>query len=72
MPPETLLSLLGLAFIASGSPGPNNSLLAASGANFGLRRTVPHALGIVLGFPVMALFVGLFLGEIFQQSVFLR
>ena len=32
------------------TPGPNNLMLAASGVNFGFRRTLPHMLGISLGF----------------------
>ena len=27
------------------TPGPNNLMLAASGVNFGFRRTLPHMLG---------------------------
>jgi threonine/homoserine/homoserine lactone efflux protein len=50
----------------------NNALLAASGANFGFRRTFPHVLGISLGFPVMIFIVGLFLDQIFQSSLLLR
>ena len=37
--------LMLFAFASSITPGPNNIMLMASGANFGLRRTVPHALG---------------------------
>jgi threonine/homoserine/homoserine lactone efflux protein len=38
------------AFVMSITPGPNNVMLTAAGANFGLRRTLPHILGIVCGF----------------------
>lgn len=69
---DTFLSLLGLALAASGTPGPNNALLASSGANFGLRRTLPHMTGVALGFPIMIFIVGLFLGQLFQSSVVLR
>lgn len=47
------------------TPGPNNLMLMASGAKFGVRRTIPHAVGINLGFPFMVFVVGLGLGEIF-------
>lgn len=47
------------------TPGPNNLMLMTSSAKFGPMRTLPHALGIVLGFPFMVLAVGLGLGEIF-------
>jgi threonine/homoserine/homoserine lactone efflux protein len=69
---ESLIALFTLAYAAAWTPGPNNMLLAASTVNFGLRRTVPHAMGIAIGFPIMVLLVGLFLGETFQQSPLLR
>ncbi len=72
MPADLLLSLFLLAFAGSWTPGPNTAMVAASGANFGLRRTVPHVLGISVGFPVMALVVGLALGELFAASELLR
>jgi threonine/homoserine/homoserine lactone efflux protein len=72
MPIETLLTLTGLVLAAAWTPGPNNALLAASGANFGLRRTLPHIAGIILGFPLMVLLVGVFLGQVFQASLLLR
>ena len=68
-------SLLTLVFLAASSaftPGPNNALVAASGVNFGYRRTLPHILGIALGFSVMIFIIGLFLGPLFQQSNVLR
>jgi threonine/homoserine/homoserine lactone efflux protein len=51
--------------VASVTPGPNNTMLMASGANFGLRRTVPHMVGVVLGFGVLVTSVGLGLGALF-------
>ena len=53
-----LAALLGFAFVTTVTPGPNNLMLMASGANFGFRRTLPHMLGIVGGLSVMALLVG--------------
>ncbi len=44
------ISLVGFAFIAAGTPGPNNLLLMSSGALFGWRQTLPHLGGILLGF----------------------
>ena len=72
MPVEVFLALVALIFAAAWTPGPNNALVASSAVNFGLRRTVPHVMGITLGFPVMILLVGLFLGELFQTSAVLR
>jgi threonine/homoserine/homoserine lactone efflux protein len=48
------------------TPGPNNILVASSGVNFGFRPTIPHILGITVGYPVMLLVVGLGLGRIFM------
>lgn len=70
--PEQLASLTLLAFAASWTPGPNNALLAASGVNFGLRRSLPHIWGVALGFMLMVFLVAVFLGEIFRQSALLR
>lgn len=43
------LPLLTYVATMSVTPGPNNLMLAASGVNFGFRRTVPHMLGVSLG-----------------------
>ena len=72
MPLETLPALIALAIATLFTPGPNNAMLAASGANFGFRRTIPHLLGVGTGFPLMLLIVGLVLGGLFQTSAILR
>ena len=72
MDPETLLALAGFALAAVWTPGPNNMMLAASGATFGWRRSVPHAMGVALGFPLMLFLIALGLGEVFQRSAALR
>jgi threonine/homoserine/homoserine lactone efflux protein len=41
------------SFVMSITPGPNNVMLTASGANFGFRKTIPHILGIVGGFSLV-------------------
>lgn len=55
---DLLLALIGFALASSLTPGPNNLMLMASGVNFGLARTVPHLLGVSLGFTAMILLVG--------------
>ncbi len=60
-------ALLGFAFVTVITPGPNNLMLMASGANFGFRRTVPHMLGIGLGFPGMIFLVGLGVMRLFDM-----
>jgi len=49
------------------TPGPNNVMLTASGAHFGLRRTLPHMLGICGGFALQMLAVCAGLGAIFSR-----
>ena len=68
---------LPLAFLAAAvptffTPGPNNLMLMASSAKFGLGRTVPHMLGICVGFPLMVFVIGLGLGEVFTQYPWLK
>jgi len=48
------------------TPGPNNIMLMASGLNFGFRRTIPHMIGVPLGFAFMVISVGLGLGGVFH------
>jgi len=69
---DSLLALIGLAFTAAFTPGPNNALVASSGANFGYRSTLPHILGIALGFSFMVFMVGFFLGALFEKSQLVR
>ncbi|OCI95755.1 lysine transporter LysE [Rhizobium sp. AC27/96] len=61
---DTFLALLLFAFTTSITPGPNNMMLFTSGVNFGFRRTVPHMLGIGVGFFVLLIAVGLGLGAV--------
>lgn len=63
---ELLAALLSFAFVTSITPGPNNLMLMTSGANFGLRRTVPHMFGISIGHAVMVFLVGLGIGGLFE------
>ena len=49
------------------TPGPNNIMLMSSGVNFGIKRSMPHLLGIVCGFVPMLLVIGLGMNEIFIQ-----
>jgi threonine/homoserine/homoserine lactone efflux protein len=59
---EHLVALVGFSFVSSVTPGPNNLLLWASGATFGLRRTIPHVIGTAAGIGSMALTVAAGLG----------
>ena len=72
MTQDLLFALAGFAFVTVISPGPNNLMLLASGANFGLARTVPHMLGVALGFPAMVLLVGLGAMQVFEAFPLVR
>jgi threonine/homoserine/homoserine lactone efflux protein len=58
-----LLSLLGFSVAMYITPGPNNVMVAASAANHGIRATVPHMLGIAIGFSLMLTLVCAGLGS---------
>ena len=62
---DLLIALTWLALVATITPGPNNVMVMASGANYGFRRTLPHMLGIAFGFAFMVLLVGLGLAQMF-------
>lgn len=64
--PELLAALALFAFVSSITPGPNNTMLMASGANFGFRASIPHLLGVSGGFFVLVVAVGLGLGGLFS------
>jgi len=63
---DLFTALVIFAFVTVITPGPNNLMLMASGANFGFRRTVPHMLGIGLGFPSMLFLVGVGVMQVFD------
>lgn len=63
---ETLTALLAFAFVSSITPGPNNMMLMASGTNFGFKKTIPHMLGVSIGFALMLILVGIGLMELFE------
>lgn len=63
---QTVLALSLYTIVTSITPGPNNMMVLASGVNFGVRRTVPHILGISLGFAAMIVVVGMGLGTVFE------
>ena len=62
---ELLIAFVLFALASLFTPGPNNLMLMTSGVNFGFARTMPHALGVVLGFGFLVLVVGLGLGSLF-------
>ncbi len=65
---DSLVQLALFALASLYTPGPNNIMLASSGARFGVRRTLPHAFGVAFGFPLMLFPMALGLGALFEQS----
>lgn len=65
-------ALLVFAFVSSVTPGPNNLMLLASGANYGFRRTLPHMAGVSLGHTFLVIVVGLGLAGLFAAYPPLR
>ncbi|MGL5467165.1 MAG: LysE family translocator [Shewanella sp.] len=63
---ELILAIALFAFSSGITPGPNNIMLMTSGVNFGVKRSIPHLMGISLGFPTMILAIGLGLSTVFQ------
>jgi threonine/homoserine/homoserine lactone efflux protein len=65
MPYDVFLALTLFAVVMSFTPGPNNILLTTSGVNFGFVRSIPHMLGVEIGFLVLLLASAAGLGLIF-------
>ncbi|WP_324752821.1 LysE family translocator [Roseovarius sp. Pro17] len=63
---EILTALVAFCFVGVITPGPNNLMLMASGANFGFRRTVPHMFGVGLGMPILVTLVGIGIIRVFE------
>ncbi|MCV3271676.1 LysE family translocator [Roseobacter sinensis] len=64
---ELLTALVLFALVTSATPGPNNLMLMASGANYGFSRSIPHMLGISVGFGLMIVLVGAGLAQVFES-----
>lgn len=63
---DFVLPFMAFGAVAAFTPGPNNIMVSASGANYGFRRTLPHIMGIAVGFPLVLVAVGLGFGEVFR------
>ncbi|MFP3701842.1 LysE family translocator, partial [Burkholderia sp. SIMBA_013] len=51
-------SFFSYVTVMSITPGPNNLLLATSGVNFGMRRTLPMVFGILVGCALQTVIAG--------------
>jgi threonine/homoserine/homoserine lactone efflux protein len=67
MSADAWLAFCLFALVSSITPGPNNTMMLASGVNFGWVRSLPHMAGITLGFCFMVLMMGLGLGRLFAH-----
>jgi threonine/homoserine/homoserine lactone efflux protein len=65
---DQLAALTVFTFVTSITPGPNNVMLAASGANVGIVRGLPHVFGITLGFSLMIFLVAAGLGSVILDN----
>ena len=63
---QQLIALFTFAFVMIVTPGPNNIMLMTSGANVGFMKTLPHMLGVTVGFSAMVMLIGLGLVGIFD------
>lgn len=62
-----LASIVLFSVAMSGTPGPNNMMLTASGARYGYMRTLPHILGILGGCVALFMAIALGLGAVFER-----
>jgi len=65
MHPE-ILSIILFGIVAAYTPGPNNFVAFYSGFNFGIKKTLPHIMGVTLGFPFLLLCLALGLINVFK------
>ena len=64
---EIFLALISFSLVTSMTPGPNNIMLLASGVNFGFRRSIPHMMGVAIGFQILLLCIAFGLGKILES-----
>lgn len=63
---EHVIAILLFSTIASATPGPNNLMLLSSGVNYGFYRTIPHMVGILIGFIFLLSVVGFGIVQVFE------
>ena len=64
---EFIIAIFIFSASATVTPGPNNIMILASGLNFGTLKSLPHYLGICVGFPIMVMLIGLGFGFLFER-----
>jgi threonine/homoserine/homoserine lactone efflux protein len=72
LPTATIVALCWFVLVNSITPGPNNIMLATSGVNFGIRRTLPQMAGVFSGVVVITIAIGFGLGSLFNEYPVVR
>ena len=65
MHPE-IFSIALFWFVTAYTPGPNNVIASYSGFNFGVIKTIPHILGVTLGFTSLVILLTIGLINVFK------
>ena len=65
MHPE-ILSMALFWIVAAYTPGPNNVVASYSGFNFGIKKTIPHILGVTFGFTFLIFLLTIGLVNVFK------
>ncbi len=64
---ELIVTISVYYFVMYGTPGPNNSILTASGIKFGFIKSIPNIIGISSGHGIQLALVCFGLGSLFMQ-----
>lgn len=69
---DVFFAVLFFAFSSTITPGPNNIMMMSSGVNHGIKASLPHLIGICVGFPLMVLLIGLGFGVVLSNLPWLH
>jgi len=67
-----LISLLLFGIVASFSPGPNNIMTSYTAFNFGIKKTIPTMLGVIIGWTILLIFLQVGSVIVFQKLEILQ
>ena len=69
---KLFFALISYYFVMFVTPGPNNTMLTASGIKFGFKKTLPHLIGIPFGHTIQIMLVCFGLGKLFKEYPFIQ
>jgi len=69
---KLFFALISYYFVMFVTPGPNNTMLTASGIKFGFKKTLPHLIGIPFGHTIQIILVCFGLGKLFKEYPFIQ